>query len=190
MSGSRAPDYFERLYDANPDPWDFETSRYEHEKYDATMAVLGGRRFCAALEIGCSIGVFSFRLAAHCDGLLAVDVVDSALARARTRCAALPHVQFESRRLPQDWPQQKFDLIVLSEVLYFLDTADIARVAALAAASLAPGGCALLVNYTEPVDEPCTGDVAAEIFAAAAPGLTRTRQIFAEKYQIDLLELD
>jgi cyclopropane fatty-acyl-phospholipid synthase-like methyltransferase len=186
---SRPPAYFERLYAGNPDPWAFETSAYEHEKYDATIAALGGRRFANAIEIGCSIGVLTARLAAHCDQLLAVDVVESALARAKARCAGLANVHFETRRLPQDWPEvdQKYDLIVLSEVLYFLNTEDIRRLAERAAASLAPGGYALLVNYTETIDEPCSGREAAETFRAAASGLTCTLAIIRQKYRIDLL---
>jgi predicted TPR repeat methyltransferase len=186
-TASRGPDYFERIYAGDPDPWDFETSAYENEKYDATIAMLGGRRFQNAMEIGCSIGVLTFRLAAHCERLMAVDVVESALARARTRCAGLPGVHFENRCLPQDWPaEEKFDLIVLSEVLYFLSPPDISRLAALAAGSLAPGGYALLVNYTEAIDEPCGGDEAAEIFIAASQ-FAQKRQVIRPKYRIDLL---
>jgi len=185
---SRDPAYFERIYAANPDPWAFETSRYEQEKYDSTIAALGDRRFLSALEIGCSIGVLTARLAAHCDHLLAVDVVDSALTRAKTRCAGLANVIFENRRLPQGWPDQKFDLIVISEVLYFLSPADIRLLAQLTTASLPPGGQALLVNYTETIDEPCSGNEAADLFSSAASGLTRPRQIIRPKYRIDLLE--
>jgi predicted TPR repeat methyltransferase len=185
---SRPPDYFARLYDANPDPWDFEGSAYEHEKYDATLATLDGRHFRSALEIGCSIGVLTARLASQCDRLLALDIVDSALARARARCASLHHVRFENRHLPQDWPDDgtPYDLILLSEVLYFLHPDDICRLAVKAAAALAPGGVALLVNYTEAIDEPCSGGEAAALFIAAS-GLAPVRHLARPKYRIDLL---
>jgi len=187
MSGlSRPPEYFERLYAANPDPWDFETSAYEQEKYAATMAALGGRRFGNALEIGCSIGVLTALLAACCDRLLAVDVVDKAIAKAQARCAGFAHVTFENRRLPRDWPDGAFDLIVLSEVLYFLSAEDIDLCAARAVGSLAAGGYALLVNYTEAIDEPCGGDAAAERFIGASR-LAPVRHARREKYRIDLL---
>ena len=61
------PAFFDDLYAADPDPWDFETSPYEAAKYDATIAALEGRRFASGLEIGCSIGVLTDRLRAHCD---------------------------------------------------------------------------------------------------------------------------
>ena len=47
-------DYFDRVYDRDADPWHFETSAYEREKYDATIALLGDRRFASGFEIGCS----------------------------------------------------------------------------------------------------------------------------------------
>ena len=49
--------YFEALYAADEDPWDFTTSAYERAKYDRTVAALGDRRFARGLEVGCSIGV-------------------------------------------------------------------------------------------------------------------------------------
>ena len=80
---------FDGMYAERPDPWGFETSPYEQAKYDATIAALP-RRYATALEAGCSIGVLSERLAAHCDALLGVDVAEAPLAarpraRARTR---------------------------------------------------------------------------------------------------------
>ena len=64
-------DRFEGMYADRPDPWGFETSAYEQAKYDATIAALGPAATPRALEIGCSIGVLSERLAARCDALLA-----------------------------------------------------------------------------------------------------------------------
>lgn len=111
-------DFFDDLYAQNPDPWDFETSVYEAAKYDATIAALEGRHFANALEIGCSIGVLTQRLKAHADDLLAIDVSEAALARAR---AKNPDVNFQRREIPEDYPGGAFDLVVASEVLYYLD---------------------------------------------------------------------
>jgi len=193
MSGplaSREAAYFEALYAANPDPWDFASSAYEDRKYQASLAALQGRRFNSAFEIGCSIGVLTRKLAARCDALLAIDIVPAALAAAKARCEDLPHVSFANLRVPAEWPaaEQRFDLIICSEILYFLSPADIAAVAARAQASLAPGGVVLLVNYTEPVDEPCGGAEAAEIFIKeAARELAPVLQARQETFRIDLL---
>jgi SAM-dependent methyltransferase len=115
------PDFFDDLYARDPDPWDFATSDYEAHKYDATIAALAGRRYASALEVGCSIGVLTARLAAHCDRLLAIDVAEAALGQARSRLAHAPNVTLEQREIPEQFPAGPFDLIVCSEVLYYLD---------------------------------------------------------------------
>lgn len=112
------PDFFDDLYATNPDPWDFQTSPYEAAKYDATIAALEGRKFANTLEIGCSIGVLTQRLKTVTDHLLAIDVSATALASARGRN---PDVNFQRREIPEAYPPGEFDLVVASEVLYYLD---------------------------------------------------------------------
>ncbi len=190
MTGSRGDGYFEGMYRRQADPWGFLTSAYEREKYHTTMAVLAGRQFASGFEAGCSIGVLTRALAGCCDRLLAVDVAQTALAAAQRHCAGLAQVRFEQRRIPEGWPDgERFDLIVLSEVLYFLAPADVAAVARLAGEGLETGGRVVLVNYTGPMDEPCSGDRAAEVFmAAAAPVLRRSLALTRQRYRIDMLE--
>ena len=77
-------------------------------------------RIGAALEIGCSIGVLTRRLAERCATLLAVDIAENALAQARAACAACKNVTIARIRIPMDWPTGRFDMILLSEVLYYL----------------------------------------------------------------------
>ena len=180
------PEVFERLYARDPDPWGFHTSQYERDKYAATLASLPSGRFAAGFEVGCSIGVLTRQLAARCDTLLAVDVAEAALVAARAACAGLDHVSFRRRRIPGGWPRGRFDLIVLSEVLYFLGAADLAATARRAVASLAPGGVALLVNWTGPTNSPITGDAAAQGFIAASR-LTPVLQRREARYRLDLL---
>jgi predicted TPR repeat methyltransferase len=187
VTQSRGAQYFESLYAADPDPWDFETSLYEGNKYRSTLEMLAGQQFSAALEIGCSIGVLTHMLAAQCEALLAVDIAPSALAAAASRCAALSHIRFENRQIPAQWPARKFDLMVFSEVLYFLSPLDIAATANHACSSALPGAIILLVNYTEQIDEPCSGDEAAETFINAANRCNRIRHANHEKFRIDLL---
>ena len=179
--------YFEKLYASDPDPWRFATSDYEREKYDATLAALAGRQYGSAFEIGCSIGVLTQRLAAHCTHLLAVDVAEDALAKARTRCADLPAVTFAKLQIPRQWPPGQFDLILFSEVLYYLSETDLAEIARLTREALNPAGTVLLVHYTPETNYPLTGDAAATLFIEQT-GFTPSLQLRQDRYRLDRLQ--
>lgn len=182
------PEHFDRLYASDPDPWKFATSEYERDKYTATLAALPRPRYLRAFEVGCSIGVLTRQLAARCDAVLAVDVAAAALQQAATRCHDLPGVQFARTVVPQAWPTDRFDLILFSEVLYYLPSAERLAAARLSLQSLLPGGTVILVNWHGPTDGHCTGDEAAEqVIAACAPVLQPVMQQRAEKYRIDVL---
>jgi cyclopropane fatty-acyl-phospholipid synthase-like methyltransferase len=185
---SRDPAHFQRLYDADPDPWRFRTSEYEQEKYRKTVQTLGMRRFHSAFEVGCSIGVMTRLLAPRCSNLLAVDIVEQPLRTAQAACADQPWVRFRRMQVPNEWPDEVLDLIVLSEVLYFLSPADIAMVADRTSSCLKSQGVVLLVNWRGKSDDPCTGEEAATIF------IRRARCWLAERlhqqndgYRVDLL---
>jgi trans-aconitate methyltransferase len=183
-TASIPPTWFEQLYAGDADPWRFATSDYERDKYAATLAALPDRSFAAGLEVGCSFGVLTRQLSPRCDSLLAIDVAESVLDRARQAC---PGVVFERRFVPDEWPPGRFDLILFSEVLYYLTEADIIRTAKLATGSLLPNGVILLVHFLGETDYPTTGDQAAELFireSGLSPGLRRSET----GYRIDRLD--
>ena len=181
--------YFDDLYGRDPDPWRFETSGYERAKYADTVAALPRPRYGRVLEVGCSIGVLTASLAERADHLVATDVAEAALAVARRRLDAAPQVRFVRGGFPDDAPEGPFDLIVLSEVLYYLSAADLRRAATATVDRLAPGGEVLLVHWLgETPDYPLTGDEAAEGFLSAArPPLTTVRRERRERYRLELL---
>jgi trans-aconitate methyltransferase len=184
---SRDAIYFDRMYARHDDPWHFRTSTYERNKYAATLAALPRRRYGRAVEIGCSIGELTFLLAQRCDNVLGVDTALAALRSARRRCARYSHVRFEKMHVPAEWPAGAADLLMLSEVLYFLSPRDIAAVAAHAQSCLAPEGTILLVNWLGATDSPCSGAEAAERFIAAASEFCSIGLQRGERYRIDVL---
>ncbi len=182
------PDHSDRLYASNPDPWSFATSEYERDKYAATLAALPRPRFVRCFEVVCSIGVLTQDLAARCDEIMGVDVADAALDQARERCAGLPGVTFANMVLPGAWPDGRFDLVIFSEVLYYLGIPGLQQAARQTVECLMPGGAVVLVNWRGPTDGACTGEEAADLFTAAAPALRTTHQSRAEKYRLDVLQ--
>ena len=184
---SRDNSYFDRMYAEQDDPWHFRTSAYEREKYAASIAALPPRRYSRALEIGCSIGELTFLLGQRCENVLGVDTASAALRSARRRCFATEHVHFEKMHVPSEWPAGSADLLVLSEVLYFLSGGDIDAVAAHARRSLTSDGIILLVNWLGPTDSPCSGDDAADRFITASVEFCPVDCRRTAKYRIDVL---
>ena len=185
--------YFEDVYRANPDPWKFASSPYEAAKYAATLAALPRPSYASAFEAGCSIGILTAQLAARCGRLLSVDISELALRAARERCAALDNVRFEQRTLPGEFPGGPFDVIVVSEVGYYLAMPDLLKLRDLAIRQLAPAGHLLLVHWTPEVhDYPLTGDEVHEAFLEVARSeggpLRHLSGRKEEKYRLDLFE--
>ncbi|MDQ6867524.1 MAG: nodulation S family protein [Pseudomonadota bacterium] len=146
--GLRVPaEYFERIYAASPDPWNYTSSDYESQKYAFTLNSLSRDHYSSALEIGCSIGVMTKQLAGRCDRLLSVDLVECAVQQARQRCASETHVEFAQMRVPEDWPKGSFDLIVISEVLSYLTAAELDALVVRLRHSLAFAGEIILVHH-------------------------------------------
>jgi predicted TPR repeat methyltransferase len=181
-------DYFDELYARDSDPWEFETSDYEREKYAQTLAMLGDRRFARALEVGCSIGVFTAQLAPRCDELLAVDVAEAPLRAARERTAGMPGVRVERASLPEDAPDGPFDLVVCSEVLYYLSAPLLGRTLDALTGRMAVGALLLAVHWTEPTRTYPLAGAEVHRLLRAHPLLELRRGESHRHYRIDLLE--
>lgn len=111
----------DRVFSRGEDPYGYKRSPYETARLDAMEAALGDGRYAHAVEVGCAEGAFTQRLAARADRLLAVDISGVALERARGRLKDRPGVAFFEADV-RDWsPQGPCDLVVLGDVLYYLD---------------------------------------------------------------------
>ena len=176
---------FDALYASMPDPWAYETSPYEKHKRAATIAALSGKTYRRAFEAGCSIGVLTKQLAPRCESLIAMDVSGAALEQASQRLAGNDHVALYRGEMPYQWPEGTFDLILLSEVLYFLSASEIEATARLCYRSLREGGDCLLVNWTGKNDLPVDGDQASRLFFDSCPW-NRSLEWSEQRYRIDL----
>ncbi len=183
---SLSKEYFERLYTSAEDPWSFATSAYEAEKYGRSLAALEAH-YVRGLEIGCSIGVFTERLAPRCDELIAIDISELALARARNRCEHLPQVSFERMTFPHEAPPPGFDLITCCEVGYYWSDEDLTAARERIAASLVPDGDLLLVHWLPHVDEYVREGDAVHAAFLADDRYRHVDRFRAERYRLDLL---
>ena len=150
-------EYFNSIYRSATDPWEYESSWYEQRKYAVTLSALPNARYRRALEAGCSFGVLSERLAARCDSLVCFDFVQSVALRAKNRLKGLSHVEVRCAELTTCWPEPCGDLVLWSEVAYYLGES--ARNLAVTGLEkwLLPKGHLVTVNYTEAMDTPLSG---------------------------------
>ncbi|UXH79127.1 class I SAM-dependent DNA methyltransferase [Roseateles amylovorans] len=139
--------HFETLFSAEGDPWRYRTRWYERRKRALTLACLPMARYAQAFEPACAIGELSAALAGRCDRLLSTDGSAAAVAIARERLADCVNVQVERATMPAHWPNERFDLIVLSEFGYYLESDALAGVIDRSARSLMPGGTILACHW-------------------------------------------
>ncbi|MGI8499764.1 MAG: SAM-dependent methyltransferase [Hassallia sp.] len=186
---SLPPSYFEALYGTDADPWKFETSEYEAQKYTVTIAALP-KRYKSAFEIGGSIGVLTEKLASKCDFLLSIDVSKLAQEKAIQRCQHLKQVRFQIMRLPEQYPEETFDLVLVSEVGYYWCWEDLQKAKQCILEHLEPGGHLLLVHWTQYArDYPLNGDQVHDSFMELTPtNLRHLKNQREEQYRLDLFE--
>jgi SAM-dependent methyltransferase len=123
--------YFDALYSASEDPYALRQRWYEARKRALLLAALPQARYRRVYEPGCGIGELTLALSHRCDQLLASDFSTHAVEIARKRTEGHANVRVARHVLPADWPREdgRFDLIVLSELGYFLDRNDMQRLA-------------------------------------------------------------
>jgi SAM-dependent methyltransferase len=118
---AKARTFFDDLW-IRGDPWEFESSEFEDQRFVALMKKLEAHRYGRVLEIGCGSGSFTRRFASLADQVLAFDVSSEAIAKARTAQGGTSHVEFRTANV-MDYdpkPEGPWDLIILSETIYFL----------------------------------------------------------------------
>ncbi len=159
MTATTAVERFERLYRESPDPWGYRTSGYEREKYAATLAALPARRHGLCLEVGCSIGVFTGLLAARCEHVVAIDFSLSALRLARKHLNGVENVDLLRADFPEETPPGSWDLIICSEILYYLQPPALEEALGWIETQLAYGANVVAVSWRgSGREEPLLGD--------------------------------
>lgn len=146
---SAAADAFEARYQADPDPWETLTSDYEREKRRQTLEACGPGPFTSACDLGAGTGALAVELAPRCERLVALDGAPTAVAATRERLVPFAHAEARVATVPEGLPEgESYDLIVASEILYYLDDAALAKTLAWIDGALKPGGRLVAVHWT------------------------------------------
>jgi glycosyltransferase involved in cell wall biosynthesis/peptidoglycan/xylan/chitin deacetylase (PgdA/CDA1 family) len=146
--------FFETLFSKNPDPWKY-THPYEQTKYEFTLSLLPPGQINNALELASAEGHFTAQLAPKVTNLIAADISKVALERTAERCKDFNHIRYQQLDIVKDELPGRFDLIVCSEVLYYVGgLTELQLVADKFAAALSLDGYLLMAHAHQIVDEP------------------------------------
>lgn len=183
---SVATAYFDQLFVDNDDPWAFRQRWYEQRKRALTLALLTRPRYASIFEPGCANGELSAELATRCERLLCCDTATAAVALAQARLQEFAHAQVERLRLPAQWPQGSFELIVLSEWCYYLDHDDLCELIDQALGALSPDGQVLACHWRAPIDGcPQTAEQVHQLLHQRL-GMSRVAQVADSDFLLDL----
>ena len=185
---------FDAMYAAADDPWGFEDRWYEERKRAVLLAVLPRRRYGRVLEIGCAAGATTAALADRSDEVVGTDVAPRAVEQARARLADRPQARVELLRLPEEWPEEwsgrPFDLIVLSEVGFYLAGDRLVETVDRARAALAPGGVLVACHWRPHVLGLDRGGDAVHEVVRARIGARRTVLHLEDDYVLEVFQAD
>jgi SAM-dependent methyltransferase len=159
---------------------------YEERKRALLMAALPREFYQLAIEPGCGDGGITIALAERCSRVLSSDRDAEMVAACRARTRGLANVDVQVAHLPQDWPPEIADLIVLSEIGYHLEPNDFDHLVTRACAGLAIGGTLVAAHRRQTTEEFSVGgdDVHAHLFGRT--GLSRIGGYADEELRIDV----
>ncbi|SER25805.1 bifunctional PIG-L family deacetylase/class I SAM-dependent methyltransferase [Actinokineospora terrae] len=178
---------FAELYAAQDDPWSVHNSWYEHRKRAITLACLPNQRYGTVVEPACGIGRLTAELASRCDKLTAFDPVPTAVAQATTHTAHLSNVNVHIGSLPADLPTGPTDLIVFSEILYYLSDADLRSTVDRSIAALRSGGHLLAAHWLPWAAEAPRDGMAAHRHLLAHPDLDPLVEHLDQEFAVHVL---
>jgi predicted O-methyltransferase YrrM len=158
------------MYSQSGDPWELGTRWYEQRKYAVTLAMLPNERYAHAFEPGCSVGVLTALLTQRCDRVTTTDVAAAALANAERRLSdsgRRDQVTLLRQSVDEPWPSGPFDLVVLSEIGYYLAADALRDILDRECPRLAVGATVIAAHWRHPVhDYLMSGDQVNEVVAA------------------------
>ena len=145
------------MYAADGDPWGYKSVWYEQRRFALIAAILDRSVYERAFEPGCSNGTLTAELSTRCSHVLASDGSENAVVLARQSTGHFGNVDVIKGAVPNDWPTGTFDLIVLSDFLYYLNEADIEEVAEMSTTSLTNTGTILAGHWKGSAHDFVTG---------------------------------
>ena len=144
-----SPDRFNRLYRLQVDPYETLTSAAELRKQAAIMDLISGQNYDCALDVGCGLGHLTRELAIVSQRVVGIDFSTEAIAQARKSSPENPQISFHVADIRQFAGNHEYDLIVCSEVLYYLQPGELDSVIGRLLDLCLPGASLILVGRAD-----------------------------------------
>lgn len=138
---------FEQRFRESSDPWQTFTSRPEAVKRAQILRAIGTRRWGRGLELGAGNGSNSAALAARVGRLDVCEATAAGRALIGQATAACSNIRLWRHVVPERFPGDRYDLIVIAELLYYLRREDLGRLADEITRTLRPAGRLILVHH-------------------------------------------
>ena len=175
---------FEALYRSKKDPWDIGLA--DSDRYNRYFTLISTHARGSVLDIGCGTGAFLARCTEGATKLVGVEVSATAIENGRARFPNIDFFQGSADRLGEIEGLQglKFDLIICSDLIYYLSDRGKLRLLAWIASHLTPNGVLFLAAWC-PGGKYLTADELVDL--AGARFVTMNRQAFEASGHVALL---
>ena len=138
---------FARVYSrAERDAWGYDVGAFAKRRFELIIAAIPSVPIEKALEAGCAEGHLTRHLAKRVGHLVACDICEEAVARARRNCEGIRNVELIVADIRSDPPEGPFNLLVYSDVLYYFSKREVRHVIRLSAGLVVPGGHLVFAN--------------------------------------------
>lgn len=141
--GYGAFDFDSRYRRNREDAWGYSGSDVHGRRHELILNAIPQQNFESGFEAGCAEGHLSRLLATRVNRLVATDISEIAIQRARVRNADLLNVTFIAGDVRERLSLDAADLLVFSDVLYYLSKSEVQGVIA-ACSKIANNNCILL----------------------------------------------
>lgn len=157
--------YFQKLYETSVDPFHNWRNDYEDSKRAQALKLLQKPFYRTAFEPGCGNGALSRDLSTRSGQLTSVDWSADALRAASLHCAGIPNIDFYEMDFPAILPHKTFDLMMVSELLYYFSDMRLKKFFASIPEIVKPGGEVMLIHWRGASDDyPSVGDAVHDEF--------------------------
>lgn len=144
--GHSAGVFVERYRSTIADAWGYLLDPVHEERVECILKAIPENTLGTILEVGCAEGFVTRRLSSRATEVVACDISDEAIRRARLFCDGLTNLQFHCLDIRKEIPGHDLKLCLISDVIYYLSNGEISKFATELAKRMNPSGLLVLAN--------------------------------------------